>query len=506
MAIKANHAVHLGIATCTPIPLVPGPNGLRLAPVTMEWVRAKQSIQFPTNFSMVDVYRDGMEIGEARQSVIEYLLGLERRPEFLFFLDYDVIPAHDAITKLVMRARHFPDHDVFAGVYCSKSEPSEPLIYGANGAGPFWDWRIGDILHEDQIHSCHMGLTLLRMSLFDRFTEEQLSRPLFLTENEAGVTDDGTAYTNRGTEDIYFCTRATAEIGLRILVDTSVLAGHIDNGSGRIFGLGGTTKPGTTPWMVRGEEYDKQKKAIDIGAGGTRREWPEHKTYTTDIRSDSKPDYVQDSRCLNLPANEFDLVASSHHLEHIGRWDQEDIWRQMFTICKPGGFIEHVVPNVRWAADMIVDGKIDEHVLNVLYGAQEAHGYAREFNTHFFGYTPDVATALAENAGFVDVSIEDYHFDANLGYNMIIRGRKPRPDEPANPIEPAPAAVAESEGGKKKAGKNGRVPNRGRWRDGVTGRNRKLASVGKSRNQTQSANRKAARSDRRGGRAATGRR
>ena len=165
--------------------------------------------------------------------------------------------------------------------------------------------------------------------------------------------------------------------------------------------------------------------ALDIGAGGTRRAWPGYDTYTTDIRGDTKPDYVQDSRDLTLPHDHFDLVASSHHLEHIGRWDQERVWGEMFKICKPGGKIEHYVPNVQWSAAKIMSDEIDEHVMNVLYGAQEAHGYERIFNTHFFGYTAVIGKALAEAAGFVDVTTEDWRQNPNLGYNLIIRGRKP---------------------------------------------------------------------------------
>lgn len=119
------------------------------------------------------------------------------------------------------------------------------------------------------------------------------------------------------------------------------------------------------------------------------------------------------------------VVASSHHLEHIPRWEQEEAWREIYRITKPGGRIEHIVPNCAWAAAKIVDGETDEHVMNVLYGAQEAHGYEREFNLHYFGYTPEVARALAESAGFVDVTTETYKHREELGYNLIVRARKP---------------------------------------------------------------------------------
>ena len=132
---------------------------------------------------------------------------------------------------------------------------------------------------------------------------------------------------------------------------------------------------------------------------------------------------------LNLPVAHFDLIASSHHLEHIPRWEQAEVWRKLFHLTKPGGACEHIVPNIDWAAAKILDGEADGNVMNVLYGAQEAQGYDRIWNTHFFGYTKGIAKALAEEAGYVDVVVEDWRDRPELGYEMVIRGRRPGVDE-----------------------------------------------------------------------------
>ena len=144
----SQHTINIGIAFCTPIPFIPGPNGPRLAPVTTEWHRARSALATSTNINTINVTLDGMELGDARNKAAAAVLAHTPRPEFLFFLDYDVIPQFDALTKLLYRARHFPGHDIFAGVYCCKSSPPEPLIYCGDGAGPFWDWSIGDVLTE----------------------------------------------------------------------------------------------------------------------------------------------------------------------------------------------------------------------------------------------------------------------------------------------------------------------------------------------------------------------
>lgn len=416
------HQVQVGLAFCTPIPYTPGRAGPRLAPITTQWHRARMALVTPTNFNVIQIIVDGLEVGHARNEAVRGVLQHDPMPEFLFFLDYDVIPSCDAIQKLHLRARHFPEHDIFAGVYCSKSDLPEPLIYKGNGVGPFWDWTIGDLLTEE-ITGVHMGLTLIRSSLLKRMAAADVG-PLFLTVDERIIDEKG-LHTKRGTEDLYFCDRAVNEFGARILVDTSVLAGHIDNGSGRIYGLPRDTKPVMgARWVEPNDEYREERKALDLGAGKERRHWEGYRTYTTDIRPDSGADYVMDTRGLNLPDNHFDLVASSHHLEHIPRWEQEAVWKEIYRITKPGGRIEHIIPNVAWAAARIFDGEMDVHIQNVLYGAQEAHGYAREFNLHYFGYTPEVAKALAEEAGFVEVSVETWKDRPELSYEMIVCGKK----------------------------------------------------------------------------------
>ena len=419
------------VAFCSPHREIILPNGERiLDTVTVAWHRKRNALAYGTNINFIELFEDGKEVGEARTSAAYRCLRHEPRPEFLFFLDDDVLPEFDAFTKLLFRARTHPNHDIFAGVYCCKfASPSDPLIYAGDGCGAFWDWAVGDLLTTEQhgITGIHMGLTLIRMSLFQRMLDAGVAgddTPFFKTVRETEFNK-----TRSGTEDLWFC-KLAREVGLKILVDTSVLAGHIDKRNGQTWGL-----PLYSPPVLRAKWLDgtdrkqadaeDKKLALDLGAGGVRRRWDGHVTYTTDLRADAKPDYVQDTRFLNLPDDHFDLTASSHHMEHIPRWDQIAAWREVFRVTKPGGHTEHIVPSVEWASAKIIDGQADEHVYNVLYGAQEAHGYARELNLHYFGYTKENARAMAEHVGFVDVTCEDWRDRPELGYNLVIRGRKP---------------------------------------------------------------------------------
>jgi SAM-dependent methyltransferase len=252
------------------------------------------------------------------------------------------------------------------------------------------------------------------------------------------------------------------EAGAKILVDTSVLAGHILNSTGQIFGLLDDSPPVRNAWWLRRRcqhgqlvprhdpddrdgrcaccgkvvgangacvpcrDGEPLKRALDLGAGDGQRHWDGYQTITTDLRPDVGADFVMDTRKLNFPDDEFDLVASSHHLEHLGRFEQEAVWREMARVLKPGGRMEHVVPNLQWAGRKLANGEDDADTLNVLYGAQETHGYDRDLNTHYFGYTPAIARAMAEEVAELEgVEVRTYEDDETLGYNLIVTGTKP---------------------------------------------------------------------------------
>uniref|UniRef100_A0A6M3IEF1 Putative methyltransferase n=1 Tax=viral metagenome TaxID=1070528 RepID=A0A6M3IEF1_9ZZZZ len=413
--------------------------GLRYEPITVEFHRARNGLVMPTGFSSIDIQCDGMEVGEARNKAVEIVMRHEPRPEFLFFLDYDVLPAWDAVTKLFYRARCFPEYDIFAGVYCAKGQPPEPLIYAEPGMGCYWDWTVGDLI-VNKIVGCHMGLTLIRTAIFDGMAWDDPDKPLFKTVQETEVKDNG-ILRHTGTEDLYFCKHYHEQTGKFILVDTSVLAGHINNATGQIFGLPNDSPPvKRAKWRAESEPQEEKelKKALDLGAGASRRQWPGYVTHTTDIRADVKPDFVMDTRWLNLPDASYDLVASSHHLEHFGRYEQVKLWQEMARILKPGGRMEHIVPNLRWAGWKLANAEDADMtaILDVLYGAQEDLGMPRECNTHYMGYTPELARELAEQvAGLVDVTVDGYQDNPALGFNLVIKGRKPEAKEPEMALE-----------------------------------------------------------------------
>ena len=114
-----SHEVRVGVAVCTPIPFVRNSLGILVKDkISVDWHRARMGMGTPTNIVMCELAVDGKEVGEARDCAVKTAQTQPRKPEFLFFIDYDVLVPHDALTKLLMRARSFPKYDIVAGVYC----------------------------------------------------------------------------------------------------------------------------------------------------------------------------------------------------------------------------------------------------------------------------------------------------------------------------------------------------------------------------------------------------
>jgi SAM-dependent methyltransferase len=465
---------------------VTGPQGrLVYKPISPLWHRARMGLSYGTNINNCEYVADGMEVGEARSYVAAGCLRQRVTPTFLFLIDSDVIVPNDAFTKLFYHLKTKPWVDIAAGVYVVKGAPPyDPLIYRENGEGAFWDWAVGDILTTKQhgIRSVHMGLTLIRVSLFQRMKDAGLvhgdgtdmdDEPFFKTTDESWEEPGRGRQTHKGTEDIYFCEKAR-RIDAQILVDTSVLAGHLDEATGIVYGLPGDTSPiERAMWLPlpdgsgrrkdrveaeaneelcefcggKGEIFckvDEQpcikckgtgkvkaplKLALDLGAGESHRTWKGYRTYRLDARRDTEPDYCQEMENLNLPSDHFDLVASRHSFEHVGPFDQERLWKEAYRVCRPGGRLEVILPNLEWAAAKIAAGEYDMHVRNVIYGGAETDLHMKEagaiYNVHRFGYTPAVAKALAEQAGFVDVGVSSYLDDPGAQYHMQVLARKP---------------------------------------------------------------------------------
>lgn len=331
--------------------------------------------------------------------------------KYLFFIDEDVTPPGHALRQLIYQADHHPEGMVFGGIYCHKAKPPMPMIFKGYGAGPFWDWKIGEFFEVDGIS---MGCTLIRVEVF-----KDLPKPWFKTVDTIDKYYDGAPGAEMWTEDLYFCHKVK-EAGHKIYADAAVLCEHWS-----IETMEPTVLPEDCLPRRRATTAVKgQKKIVDLGCGESPLKTDEGDVLTVDIRDDVHPDYRCDLGKLPFANGEFDITYSSHVLEHMPRNEVGDVLDEWVRITKPDGELRLILPNLEWAAKEILEGRLvngsatpNADVFNVLYGAQTY----RE-NSHMNGFTPKLLEAMLTERGFKRI---DIHLD---GYNILCRAWKIPPN------------------------------------------------------------------------------
>lgn len=389
-------------------------------PLVPEFTFAYANLHPPMCFNVHHATTKGIPVDQARQWFAEQAVA--QKCKYLFFIDEDVTPPGHALRQLIYQAEHHPEAMVFGGIYCHKSEPPMPMVFRGNGAGPYWDWKIGELF---EVSGIGMGCTLIRTEIF-----EKLEKPWFKTVDTVEKFYDGIPGAEAWTEDLYFCHKVD-QAGFKMYADAAVICEHWNMDT-----LKPTTLPPNCLPLRRATTAVKgQKKIVDLGSGEMPYTTDEGDVLTVDIRDEVKPDYRCDLGKLPFATGEFDIVFSSHTLEHFPRADVNQVLDEWIRILKPEGELRLVLPNVEWAADRIKEGVVDNDVLNVILGAQT---FAENF--HKFCFTPKVLSGMLTDRGFkrIDIALE--------GYNIHCRAWKIPPDETVVPLlDPPPLEVKGSE-------------------------------------------------------------
>ena len=136
-----------------------------------------------------------------------------------------------------------------------------------------------------------------------------------------------------------------------------------------------------------------------------------------------KPDVVCDIRYLPVPDQTFDIVYSSHTLEHFPWTSVDKVLKEWSRTLKVGGELRLVVPNLRFSAKRILDDNLIPEDYWVLYGEQD---YAKNF--HAVGFTPKSLFALVDSLGiYEDIQTKEHNIDGPPGpdsWNLQLRAVK----------------------------------------------------------------------------------
>ena len=237
--------------------------------VRIEWVMAKYGQIIPTNWSQVEMIQWlntyaplEYQLPDAENLIAKAVV--EGDYEWLLSIEQDNVIPPDTFIRLneYMIENKVP---ILSGLYYTKSQPPEPILYRGRGNGSFRDFKLGDKVWCDGIP---FGLTLIHGSIIKAIWNEseeykvgdQVTRKVFALpnfnignfgfDNTDEKADGRFAYT-RGTTDLAFCKRIMrddiftkagwpeyAKKKYPFLVDTNILVQHVDQ-QGRMYPLGG---------------------------------------------------------------------------------------------------------------------------------------------------------------------------------------------------------------------------------------------------------------------------
>jgi len=375
--------------------------------VSTYFLQSRISQQFPLVSSAVDKFVLNKPIAEARNEIVQY--ALDQGANYIYWLDDDVIPPPDAFLKMYMAQK-----DIVNGVYWSKSNPPMPLLFRNHLEGPYLDWHVGDFI---EIDAAGNGLTLVKTDVYRKISET-VGGPWYSTDYTSFKNATQSAANN--TEDLYFYWKAK-KAGFKVWADTSIQAYHYEKHSQVLYAMPFNARQAVPAWSV---PEPGNKLIADLGAGPISPQFDDAaKVVSFDIREDVKPDVVCDLRKIPVPDETFDVVFSSHTLEHFAWTGLEKIMKEWSRILKVGGELRLVVPNMRYVAQRLLDDDIQAQDFWVIWGEQD---YQKNF--HASGFTPKILNALISSLGIyedIKISEGDVNGPPNpLSWNLTLTATK----------------------------------------------------------------------------------
>ncbi len=197
--------------------------GVIPAKVVQTW----ENLAPPMNQQFLRLTVIGMEVGVAYSQAIEQVLSTPGLCDFKYILtlEEDNMPPPDGLLKLLEAAEEHPEFAAIGGLYWTKGEGGQPMIYGNPHEVPL-NFRpqppVVDANGVGQLVECNglgMGFTLFRL---DVFKDERIQRPWFETVQRY-TGGNAQAY----TQDLWFFQHAR-QAGYRVAAHCGVHVGHYD--------------------------------------------------------------------------------------------------------------------------------------------------------------------------------------------------------------------------------------------------------------------------------------
>lgn len=160
----------------------------------------------------------GLEVGEAYNQVITSIMANPELAKFKYLLtiEEDNCPPPDGLLKLY---ESMDRYDVVGGLYWTKGEGGQPMIYGDPKVMP--KNFIPQVPITNTVQECNglgMGFNLFKIDMF-----KKMKAPWFKTLQEYDPDKGSKVY----TQDLYFYENAAKE-GYRFACDNRICVGHYD--------------------------------------------------------------------------------------------------------------------------------------------------------------------------------------------------------------------------------------------------------------------------------------
>lgn len=177
------------------------------------------SLITPMNQKSTKVFAVGMEVADAYNNMIEQIIA---HPElakwkYILTLEEDNLPPPDGLMRLY---ESMDTYDVVGGLYWTKGEHGQPMIYGE---GKEDDLHFRPQVPAQDVQVCDglgMGFTLFKTSIFK---DELVEKPWFKTCQDWDPATGVKLY----TQDLYFFEKIR-KLGYKVACDTRVRVGHLD--------------------------------------------------------------------------------------------------------------------------------------------------------------------------------------------------------------------------------------------------------------------------------------
>jgi hypothetical protein len=232
-----------------------------LGNIRMEWATARYGQIIPSNWSKVDMiqYLNSFipmrySVADAQNMIVQEAINKDY--EWILFLEDDTIPPPDAFLRFndYMNKGDVP---VVSGLYFTRSDPAEPMVYRGRGNSYYSGWKLGDKVWCDGVPT---GMLLVDMRLMRMVYEDSpeyvfngiRARRVFETPGKTWFNEaTGAQEMLIGTSDLDWCKKVIdkgyleehwpklAKQKYPFLVDTNIPCIHQDKTDGIMYPVQG---------------------------------------------------------------------------------------------------------------------------------------------------------------------------------------------------------------------------------------------------------------------------